>query len=147
MATTVGGGVNVPNATIMVIEQAERFARPSCNQLRDASARPPRERLRPALRPAAHSASPSSGWTSCATADDGFIAEKDLNCAAAAIPWPALSGSLTTFKRSSAYTACDLIAIAGADDRCRRARTRMTGLRGPGLVSCRSCSISAPRRC
>ena len=128
-------GVDVPNATIMVIEQAERFGLAQLHQLRGRVGRGVRESACVLLY------DPPLGKTAQARidilrrTDDGFlIAEKDLELRGGGDPLGLRQSGFPAYRLADPVAHRQMIATA-ADD------ARLLLLRDPGLISPRGQAV------
>jgi ATP-dependent DNA helicase RecG len=135
--TVVEVGVNVPNATIMVIEQAERFGLAQLHQLRGRVGRGTRESACLLLY------DPPLGKTAEARidilrqTDDGFvIAEKDLELRGGGDPLGMRQSGFPAYRLADPVAHRELIAAA-ADD------ARLVLSRDPGLHNPRGRALQA----
>ncbi|MBM4105378.1 MAG: ATP-dependent DNA helicase RecG [Phycisphaerae bacterium] len=110
-------GVDVPNATLMVIEHAERFGLAQLHQLRGRVARSTRRGLCVAI---AEAVTPDSlaRMEAFASTDDGFrIAELDLGIRGPGELFGARQSGLAPLRVADLVRDLDLLALARADAR------------------------------
>jgi len=116
--TVVEVGVNVPNATIMVIEQAERFGLAQLHQLRGRVGRGRRESACVLLYDPPLSETAEQRLDILRRTDDGFvIAEKDLELRGGGDALGLRQSGLPDYVFADAFAHRDLIAVAGDDAR------------------------------
>jgi ATP-dependent DNA helicase RecG len=116
--TVVEVGVNVPNATIMVIEQAERFGLAQLHQLRGRVGRGQRESACVLLYDPPLSETAQQRLDILRRTDDGFvIAEKDLELRGGGDALGLRQSGLPDYVFADPFVHRDLIAIAGDDAR------------------------------
>jgi len=116
--TVVEVGVNVPNATIMVIEQAERFGLAQLHQLRGRVGRGRRESACVLLYDPPLSETAQQRLDILRRTDDGFvIAEKDLELRGGGDALGLRQSGLPDYVFADAFAHRDLIAVAGDDAR------------------------------
>jgi ATP-dependent DNA helicase RecG len=121
--TVVEVGVNVPNATIMVIEQAERFGLAQLHQLRGRVGRGRRESACVLLYDPPLSETAQQRLDILRRTDDGFvIAEKDLELRGGGDALGLRQSGLPDYVFADPFLHRDLIAIAGDDARLVVAR-------------------------
>ena len=133
--TVVEVGVNVPNASIMVIEQAERFGLAQLHQLRGRVGRGARESSCVLLYDLPLSAAGQARLDILRRTDDGFlIAEKDLELRGGGDPLGLRQSGFPAYRFADPIAHRDLIAVA-ADD------ARLVLARDPGLTSPRGQAI------
>ena len=121
--TVVEVGVNVPNATIMVIEQAERFGLAQLHQLRGRVGRGSRESACVLLYDPPLSETAQQRLDILRRTDDGFlIAEKDLELRGGGDALGLRQSGLPDYVFADVFAHRDLIAIAGDDARLIVAR-------------------------
>jgi ATP-dependent DNA helicase RecG len=134
--TVVEVGVNVPNASIMVIEQAERFGLAQLHQLRGRVGRGERESACVLLYDPPLTQVAQARLDILRHTDDGFlIAEKDLELRGGGDPLGLRQSGFPAYRFADPAAHRDLIAVA-ADD-ARLVRRPRSGLR----------QLSAARRC
>jgi ATP-dependent DNA helicase RecG len=127
--TVVEVGVNVPNATIMVIEQAERFGLAQLHQLRGRVGRSDRESACVLLYDPPLSQTAEKRLDILRKTDDGFaIAELDLELRGGGDPLGLRQSGFPAYRLADPVAHRDLIATA-ADD------ARLILARDPGLTS------------
>jgi len=127
--TVVEVGVNVPNATIMVIEQAERFGLAQLHQLRGRVGRGARESACVLLYDPPLSETAQQRLDILRRTDDGFvIAEKDLELRGGGDALGLRQSGLPDYVFADPFAHRDLIAVAGDD-------ARLIVNRDPGLTS------------
>lgn len=127
--TVVEVGVNVPNATIMVIEQAERFGLAQLHQLRGRVGRGSRESACVLLYDPPLSETAQQRLDILRRTDDGFlIAEKDLELRGGGDALGLRQSGLPDYVFADPFVHRDLIAVAGDD-------ARLVVTRDPGLTS------------
>lgn len=127
--TVVEVGVNVPNATIMVIEQAERFGLAQLHQLRGRVGRGRRESSCVLLYDPPLSETAQQRLDILRRTDDGFvIAEKDLELRGGGDALGLRQSGLPDYVFADPFIHRDLIATAGDD-------ARLIVARDPDLVS------------
>lgn len=127
--TVVEVGVNVPNATIMVIEQAERFGLAQLHQLRGRVGRGARESACVLLYDPPLSETAEQRLDILRRTDDGFlIAEKDLELRGGGDALGLRQSGLPDYVFADPFVHRDLIAAAGDD-------ARLVIARDPGLTS------------
>jgi len=127
--TVVEVGVNVPNATIMVIEQAERFGLAQLHQLRGRVGRGRRESACVLLYDPPLSEIAQKRLDILRRTDDGFeIAETDLELRGGGDALGLRQSGLPDYVFADAFVHRDLIAIAGDD-------ARLVATRDPDLAS------------
>ncbi|TAJ73179.1 MAG: ATP-dependent DNA helicase RecG [Phenylobacterium sp.] len=133
--TVVEVGVNVPNATIMVIEQAERFGLAQLHQLRGRVGRGSRESACVLLYDPPLSETAQQRLDILRRTDDGFvIAEKDLELRGGGDALGLRQSGLPDYVFADPFTHRDLIAVAGDDARLVVARDpELTNPRGQAL--------------
>jgi ATP-dependent DNA helicase RecG len=137
--TVVEVGVNVPNATIMVIEQAERFGLAQLHQLRGRVGRGARESACVLLYDLPLTKTAEARIDILRKTDDGFlIAEKDLELRGGGDPLGLKQSGFPAYKLADPVAHRDLIATA-ADD------ARLVLSRDPGLHSPRGLAVRALR--
>jgi len=116
--TVVEVGVNVPNATIMVIEQAERFGLAQLHQLRGRVGRGSRESACVLLYDPPLSDTAQQRLDILRRTDDGFvIAEKDLELRGGGDALGLRQSGLPDYVFADPFAHRDLIAVAGDDAR------------------------------
>jgi ATP-dependent DNA helicase RecG len=121
--TVVEVGVNVPNATIMVIEQAERFGLAQLHQLRGRVGRGRRESACVLLYDPPLSELAQKRLDILRRTDDGFlIAETDLELRGGGDALGLRQSGLPDYVFADPFTHRDLIAAAGDDARLIIAR-------------------------
>ncbi len=127
--TVVEVGVNVPNATIMVIEQAERFGLAQLHQLRGRVGRGSRESACVLLYDPPLSETAQKRLDILRRTDDGFqIAEVDLELRGGGDALGLRQSGFPAYVFADPIAHRDLIATAGDD-------ARMIVDRDPGLTS------------
>jgi len=133
--TVVEVGVNVPNATIMVIEQAERFGLAQLHQLRGRVGRGARESSCVLLYDPPLSETAQKRLDILRRTDDGFvIAETDLELRGGGDPLGLRQSGLPDYIFADPFAHRDLIATAGDDARLIVARDPdLTSERGRAL--------------
>lgn len=133
--TVVEVGVNVPNATIMVIEQAERFGLAQLHQLRGRVGRGARESACVLLYDPPLSETAQQRLDILRRTDDGFlIAERDLELRGGGDTLGLRQSGLPDYVFVDAFAHRDLIAVAGDDARLIIARDpEFTSRRGQAL--------------
>jgi ATP-dependent DNA helicase RecG len=133
--TVVEVGVNVPNATIMVIEQAERFGLAQLHQLRGRVGRGVRESACVLLYDPPLSETAQQRLDILRRTDDGFlIAERDLELRGGGDALGLRQSGLPDYVFVDAFAHRDLIAVAGDDARLIIARDPdLTSQRGLAL--------------
>jgi ATP-dependent DNA helicase RecG len=116
--TVVEVGVNVPNATIMVIEQAERFGLAQLHQLRGRVGRGRQESACVLLYDPPLSETAQQRLDILRRTDDGFlIAEKDLELRGGGDALGLRQSGLPAYVFADAFAHRDLMAAAGDDAR------------------------------
>jgi ATP-dependent DNA helicase RecG len=121
--TVVEVGVNVPNATIMVIEQAERFGLAQLHQLRGRVGRGARESACVLLYDAPLGKTAEARIDILRRTDDGFlIAEKDLELRGGGDPLGLRQSGFPAYRLADPLAHRDLIAVAADDARLILAR-------------------------
>ena len=121
--TVVEVGVNVPNATIMVIEQAERFGLAQLHQLRGRVGRSTRESACVLLYDPPLSEAAQQRLDILRRTDDGFlIAEKDLELRGGGDALGLRQSGLPDYVFADVFAHRDLVATAGDDARLMIAR-------------------------
>jgi ATP-dependent DNA helicase RecG len=127
--TVVEVGVNVPNATIMVIERAERFGLAQLHQLRGRVGRGARESACVLLYEPPLSETAEQRLDILRRTDDGFvIAERDLELRGGGDPLGLRQSGLPDYVFADPFVHRDLIAAAGDD-------ARLIVHRDPGMTS------------
>ncbi|MFN9928355.1 MAG: ATP-dependent DNA helicase RecG, partial [Phenylobacterium sp.] len=133
--TVVEVGVNVPNATIMVIEQAERFGLAQLHQLRGRVGRGVRESACVLLYDPPLSETAQRRLDILRRTDDGFvIAETDLELRGGGDPLGLRQSGLPDFVFADPFAHRDLLATAGDD-------ARLIIARDPALTSPRGLAL------
>ena len=121
--TVVEVGVNVPNATIMVIEQAERFGLAQLHQLRGRVGRGRRESSCVLLYDPPLSETAQKRLDILRRTDDGFqIAETDLELRGGGDALGLKQSGFPAYVFADPFAHRDLIAVAGDDARLILAR-------------------------
>jgi ATP-dependent DNA helicase RecG len=116
--TVVEVGVNVPNATIMVIEQAERFGLAQLHQLRGRVGRGVRESACVLLYDAPLGKAAEARIDILRRTDDGFlIAETDLELRGGGDPLGLRQSGFPAYRLADPIAHRDLIAAAADDAR------------------------------
>jgi len=134
--TVVEVGVNVPNATIMVIEQAERFGLAQLHQLRGRVGRGSRESACVLLYDPPLSEVAQKRLDVLRRTDDGFlIAETDLELRGGGDALGLRQSGFPDYVFADPFAHRDLIAAAGDD-------ARLILARDPGLVSARGKALT-----
>jgi ATP-dependent DNA helicase RecG len=133
--TVVEVGVNVPNATIMVIEQAERFGLAQLHQLRGRVGRGRRESSCLLIYDPPLGATAEQRLDILRKTDDGFeIAEKDLELRGGGDPLGLKQSGFPAYRLADPTAHRDLIAVAADDARLVLARDQdLTSLRGEAV--------------
>jgi ATP-dependent DNA helicase RecG len=133
--TVVEVGVNVPNATIMVIEQAERFGLAQLHQLRGRVGRGQRESACVLLYDPPLSETAQQRLDILRRTDDGFaIAERDLELRGGGDALGLRQSGFPDYVFVDPFAHRDLIAAAGDDARLIMARDpELTSQRGKAL--------------
>jgi ATP-dependent DNA helicase RecG len=129
--TVVEVGVNVPNATIMVIEQAERFGLAQLHQLRGRVGRGKAESACVLLYDPPLSETGQKRLDILRRTDDGFlIAERDLELRGGGDPLGLRQSGFPAYVFADPIAHRELIAAAGDD-------ARLILARDPGLTTAR----------
>jgi ATP-dependent DNA helicase RecG len=116
--TVVEVGVNVPNASIMVIEQAERFGLAQMHQLRGRVGRGSRESACVLLYDPPLSQTAQRRLDILRKTDDGFlIAEKDLELRGGGDPLGLKQSGFPAYRLADPVAHRELIAVAADDAR------------------------------
>ncbi|RYF95025.1 MAG: ATP-dependent DNA helicase RecG, partial [Caulobacteraceae bacterium] len=133
--TVVEVGVNVPNATIMVIEHADRFGLAQLHQLRGRVGRGRRESACLLIYDPPLGEIAEQRLDILRKTDDGFeIAEKDLELRGGGDPLGLKQSGFPAYRLADPAVHRDLIAVAADDARLVLARDpELTGERGQRL--------------
>jgi ATP-dependent DNA helicase RecG len=131
--TVVEVGVNVPNASIMIIEQAERFGLAQLHQLRGRVGRGVRESACVLLYDAPLSKTAEARIGILRETDDGFvIAERDLELRGGGDPLGLKQSGFPAYRLADPIQHRHLIAPAA--DEARLILSRDPDLKGPARV-------------
>ena len=127
--TVIEVGVDVPEATIMVIEHAERFGLAQLHQLRGRVGRGDRPLDLPAALHAAARRNGQGAAPILRETEDGFrIAEEDLSCAAQATCWARARAGCADFRLADLAVHGALLRLARAEAEAAVKRTeRLAG--------------------
>jgi ATP-dependent DNA helicase RecG len=138
--TVVEVGVNVPNATIMVIEQAERFGLAQLHQLRGRVGRGTRESACLLLYDLPLGKTAEARIDILRQTDDGFlIAEKDLELRGGGDPLGLKQSGFPAYRLADPVAHRDLIATAADDARLLLQKdAQLTGPRGQAVQTLRA---------
>jgi ATP-dependent DNA helicase RecG len=138
--TVVEVGVNVPNATIMVIEQAERFGLAQLHQLRGRVGRGSRESACVLLYDLPLGKTAEARIDVLRKTDDGFlIAEKDLELRGGGDPLGLKQSGFPAYRLADPVAHRDLIATAADDARLVLARDpQFSSPRGQAVLALRA---------
>ena len=138
--TVVEVGVNVPNATIMVIEQAERFGLAQLHQLRGRVGRGTRESACLLLYDLPLGKTAEARIDILRQTDDGFlIAEKDLELRGGGDPLGLKQSGFPAYRLADPAAHRDLIATAADDARLLLHRDpQLTSARGQAAQTLRA---------
>ncbi|MGZ3273556.1 MAG: ATP-dependent DNA helicase RecG [Caulobacteraceae bacterium] len=138
--TVVEVGVNVPNATIMVIEQAERFGLAQLHQLRGRVGRGTRESACLLLYDLPLGKTAEARIDILRQTDDGFlIAEKDLELRGGGDPLGLKQSGFPAYRLADPVAHRDLIAVAADDARLLLNRDpQLTSPRGQAVRTLRA---------
>ena len=138
--TVVEVGVNVPNATIMVIEQAERFGLAQLHQLRGRVGRGTRESACLLLYDLPLGKTAEARIDILRQTDDGFlIAEKDLELRGGGDPLGLKQSGFPAYRLADPVAHRDLIAVAADDARLLLHRDpQLAGARGQAVQTLRA---------
>jgi ATP-dependent DNA helicase RecG len=130
--TVVEVGVNVPNASIMVIEHAERFGLAQLHQLRGRVGRGSRESACVLLYDPPLGKTAEARLDILRRTDDGFvIAEKDLELRGGGDPLGLKQSGFPAYRLADPVAHRDMIAMASDDARLLLQRDpELTGERG-----------------
>jgi ATP-dependent DNA helicase RecG len=133
--TVVEVGVNVPNATIMIIEQADRFGLAQLHQLRGRVGRGHRESACVLLYDPPLGEIAQKRLDILRRTDDGFlIAEKDLELRGGGDPLGLKQSGFPAYRLADPAAHRDMIAVAADDARLILARDPdLTSERGKAL--------------
>jgi ATP-dependent DNA helicase RecG len=135
--TVVEVGVNVPNATIMVIEHADRFGLAQLHQLRGRVGRGARESACLLLYDQPLGKTAEARIDILRQTDDGFlIAEKDLELRGGGDPLGLKQSGFPAYRLADPVAHRDLIAVA-ADD------ARLLLQKDPQLIGARGKAVQA----
>jgi ATP-dependent DNA helicase RecG len=135
--TVVEVGVNVPNATIMVIEQAERFGLAQLHQLRGRVGRGTRESACLLLYDLPLGKTAEARIDILRQTDDGFlIAEKDLELRGGGDPLGLKQSGFPAYRLADPVAHRDLIATAADDARLLLQKDpQLAGRRGQAVLT------------
>ena len=135
--TVIEVGVDVPNATVMVIEQAERFGLAQLHQLRGRVGRGAKQSRCLLLRAAHAGETARARLNILRESEDGFrIAEEDLRLRGAGELLGTRQSGLPGFRLADLETQADLMAMAHDEARLIIERDpELQGERGPALRS------------
>jgi ATP-dependent DNA helicase RecG len=138
--TVVEVGVNVPNATIMVIEQAERFGLAQLHQLRGRVGRGTRESACLLLYDLPLGKTAEARIDILRQTDDGFlIAEKDLELRGGGDPLGLKQSGFPAYRLADPVAHRDLIATAADDARLLLQKDpQLAGPRGQAVQTLRA---------
>jgi ATP-dependent DNA helicase RecG len=138
--TVVEVGVNVPNATIMVIEQAERFGLAQLHQLRGRVGRGTRESACLLLYDLPLGKTAEARIDILRQSDDGFlIAEKDLELRGGGDPLGLKQSGFPAYRLADPVAHRDLIATAADDARLLLQKDpQLSGPRGRAVMTLRA---------
>ena len=133
--TVIEVGVDVPNASIMVIEQAERFGLAQLHQLRGRVGRGVRESSCILIYDPPLTETGEKRLDILRRTDDGvLIAEKDLELRGGGDPLGLRQSGLPAYRLADPAAHSDLIAVAADDARLVLARDpELTSPRGQAL--------------
>ena len=133
--TVVEVGVNVPNASIMIIEHAERFGLAQLHQLRGRVGRGVRESSCVLLYDPPLSKTGQARLDVLRTTDDGFlIAERDLELRGGGDPLGLKQSGFPAYRLADPVAHRDLIAPAADDARLIMATDpKLEGARGKAV--------------
>ena len=121
--TVIEVGVDVPNATVMIVEDAERFGLAQLHQLRGRIGRGEHAGRGPARSPTPSRREAASAWTRSSRTNDGFeLAEQDLRLRGEGQVLGERQHGLPELRLASLIDDADLLELARAD--ARRARRR-----------------------
>ena len=152
--TVIEVGVNVPNATIMVIEHAERFGLAQLHQLRGRVGRGTRESFCMLLYKAPLGETARARLEMMGATEDGFlIAEKDLELRGGGEVLGARQSGMPEFRVAEVPGFAELLAAARDDARWCWPGPAARHAARPGAARCcstcsnatRPCACSAPR--
>jgi ATP-dependent DNA helicase RecG len=138
--TVVEVGVNVPNATIMVIEHADRFGLAQLHQLRGRVGRGTRESACLLLYDLPLGKTAEARIDILRQTDDGFvIAEKDLELRGGGDPLGLKQSGFPAYRLADPVAHRDLIAVAADDARLLLHRDpQLSGPRGRAVQALRA---------